>query len=169
MPNSGAIELDPAVAAFRTRPLQGEHRHLWVDAAYHEVRFDVSPSEDRLLDDVAPQLSQSAVCKRRSNVVGIFPTQRPSSAFSGCLLPLCDLRDRLSPTSGLLDGGPRWDRTSDHLIKNFQTRQIRCNLLKPPDALSAQCYGPESRSRRFSESRQIFVRLLPFVLPFRTT
>ena len=33
-------ELDPVVAAFRTRPLTGEHRYLWVDATYHKVRVD---------------------------------------------------------------------------------------------------------------------------------
>ncbi len=33
-------ELDTAVAAFRTRPLTGEHRYLWVDATYHKVRVD---------------------------------------------------------------------------------------------------------------------------------
>jgi len=31
-------ELDTVVAAFRTRPLAGEHRYLWVDATYHKVR-----------------------------------------------------------------------------------------------------------------------------------
>ena len=33
-------ELDTVVAAFRTRPLTGEHRYLWVDATYHTVRVD---------------------------------------------------------------------------------------------------------------------------------
>jgi putative transposase len=33
-------ELDTVVAAFRTRPLTGEHRYLWVDATYHKVRVD---------------------------------------------------------------------------------------------------------------------------------
>jgi transposase-like protein len=33
-------ELDPVVAAFRTRALTGEHRYLWVDATYHKVRVD---------------------------------------------------------------------------------------------------------------------------------
>jgi len=33
-------ELDPVVAAFRTRPLTIEHRYLWVDATYHKVRVD---------------------------------------------------------------------------------------------------------------------------------
>ena len=33
-------ELDPIVAAFRTRTLTGEHRYLWVDATYHKVRVD---------------------------------------------------------------------------------------------------------------------------------
>ena len=33
-------ELDTTVAAFRTRPLTGEHRYLWVDATYHKVRVD---------------------------------------------------------------------------------------------------------------------------------
>jgi hypothetical protein len=28
------------VAAFRTRPLMGEHRYLWVNATYHKVRVD---------------------------------------------------------------------------------------------------------------------------------
>ena len=32
--------LDPVVAAFRTRPLTGGHRYLWVDATYHKVRVD---------------------------------------------------------------------------------------------------------------------------------
>ena len=30
---------DTVVAAFRTRPLTGEHRYLWVDATYHKVRI----------------------------------------------------------------------------------------------------------------------------------
>ena len=33
-------DLDPIVAAFRTRALTGEHRYLWVDATYHKVRVD---------------------------------------------------------------------------------------------------------------------------------
>jgi putative transposase len=33
-------ELDPIIAAFRTRPLTGEHRYLWLDATYHKVRVD---------------------------------------------------------------------------------------------------------------------------------
>jgi transposase-like protein len=33
-------ELDTVVAAFRTRPLTGEHRHVWVDATYFKVRVD---------------------------------------------------------------------------------------------------------------------------------
>ena len=33
-------ELDTVVAAFRTRPLTGEHRYLWVDATYLKVRVD---------------------------------------------------------------------------------------------------------------------------------
>lgn len=33
-------ELDTVVAAFRTRPLTGAHRYLWVDATYHKVRVD---------------------------------------------------------------------------------------------------------------------------------
>ena len=32
--------LDPVLAAFRTRPLTGGHRYLWVDATYHKVRVD---------------------------------------------------------------------------------------------------------------------------------
>ena len=31
-------ELDTVVSAFRTRPLTGQHRYLWVDATYHKVR-----------------------------------------------------------------------------------------------------------------------------------
>jgi transposase-like protein len=33
-------ELDTVVAAFRTRPLTGAHRYLWVDATYHTVRVN---------------------------------------------------------------------------------------------------------------------------------
>jgi transposase-like protein len=33
-------ERDTVVAGFRTRPLTGEHRYLWVDATYHKVRVD---------------------------------------------------------------------------------------------------------------------------------
>jgi transposase-like protein len=33
-------EFDTVVAAFRTRPLTGEHRYLWVDATYLKVRVD---------------------------------------------------------------------------------------------------------------------------------
>jgi putative transposase len=33
-------ELDTTVAAFRTRPLTGEHRYVWLDATYHKVRVD---------------------------------------------------------------------------------------------------------------------------------
>jgi putative transposase len=31
-------ELDTVVAAFRTRPLTGEHRYLWVGATYQKAR-----------------------------------------------------------------------------------------------------------------------------------
>nr|MBA2356753.1 transposase [Acidobacteriota bacterium] len=31
-------ELDTTVAAFRTRPLRGEHRYVWLDATYRTGR-----------------------------------------------------------------------------------------------------------------------------------
>ena len=33
-------ELDTVVAAFRTRPLTGGHRYVWMDATYHKGRVD---------------------------------------------------------------------------------------------------------------------------------
>jgi len=40
-------ELDTAVTAFRTRPITGEHRYVWLDATYHRVRVDVTSEGER--------------------------------------------------------------------------------------------------------------------------
>jgi len=72
-------ELDAVVAAFRTRPLTGEHRYLWVDATYHKVRVDgrvISLFEHR---GGARDRVRSPKPPRTSSRTGICPSSTSAS------------------------------------------------------------------------------------------
>ena len=55
-------DLDTGVAAFRTRPLTGEHRYLWVDATCHKVRVDGRPISQATVVAVAVTSEATGRC-----------------------------------------------------------------------------------------------------------
>ena len=57
--------------AFRTGPLTGEHRYLWVDATYHKVRIDgrVVSQATVVAVGVTSETSSPANAPARSNAV----------------------------------------------------------------------------------------------------
>lgn len=63
-------ELDTLVAAFRTRPLTGEHRHLWVDATYQKVRIDGRVVSQATVVAVASQRTAIARSSGSMSAVG---------------------------------------------------------------------------------------------------
>jgi transposase-like protein len=117
--------LDPLIAAFRTRPLTGEHRYVWLDATYHKVRvdgrvisqatvvamgvtstgerqilgFDVGPSEDRVF---WTQFLRSLV-KR---------------GLRGVRLVISDAHEGLKAAISAVLAGASWQRCRVHFMRN---------------------------------------------------
>jgi len=119
-------ELDPIVAAFRTRPLTGEHRYLWVDATYHKVRVDgrvisqatvvaigiTSDGERQVLGvDVGP--SEDRACWTA------FLRSLVKRGLKGVRLVVSDAHEGLKQALGTVLTGTTWPRCRVHFMRNL--------------------------------------------------
>lgn len=119
-------ELDTVVTAFRTRPLAGEHRYLWVDATYHKVRVDgrvtshatvvavgISTSGDRqvLGVDVGPSEDRAFWTAFLRSLV--------KRGLKGIRLVVSDAHEGLKQAIGTVLTGATWQRCRVHFMRNL--------------------------------------------------
>src|SRR3954468_489908 len=111
-------ELDTVVAAFRTRPLTGEHRYLWVDATYHKVRVD------------GRVISQATEGDRQVLGIDVGPSEDRAfwTAFlrslvkrglKGVRLVISDAHEGLKQAISTVLSGSTWQRCRVHFMRNL--------------------------------------------------
>ena len=118
-------ELDTVVAAFRTRPLTGEHRYLWVDATYHKVRVD-----GRVISQ-ATVVAVGVTTDGDRQVLGIDVGPSEDRAFwtaflrslvkrglKGVRLVISDAHEGLKQAISTVLSGSTWQRCRVHFMRN---------------------------------------------------
>ena len=119
-------ELDPIVAAFRTRPLTGEHRYLWVDATYHTVRVD-----GRVISQ-ATVVAIGITSEGERQVLGVDVGPSEDRAFwtaflrslvkrglKGVRLVVSDAHEGLKQAISTVLTGTTWQRCRVHFMRNL--------------------------------------------------
>jgi transposase-like protein len=119
-------ELDTIVAAFRTRPLTGEHRYLWVDATYHKVRVD-----GRVISQ-ATVVAVGVTTDGERQVLGIDVGPSEDRAFwtaflrslvkrglKGVRLVISDAHEGLKQAISTVLTGTTWQRCRVHFMRNL--------------------------------------------------
>jgi transposase-like protein len=119
-------ELDTVVAAFRTRPLTGEHRYLWVDATYHKVRVD-----GRVISQ-ATVVAVGVTTEGDRQVLGIDVGPSEDRAFwtaflrslvkrglKGVRLVISDAHEGLKQAISTVLSGSTWQRCRVHFMRNL--------------------------------------------------
>jgi transposase-like protein len=119
-------ELDTVVAAFRTRPLTGAHRYLWVDATYHKVRVD-----GRVISQ-ATVVAVGVTTDGDRQVLGVEVGPSEDRAFwtaflrslvkrglKGVRLVISDAHEGLKQAIGTVLSGTTWQRCRVHFMRNL--------------------------------------------------
>ena len=119
-------ELDTVVAAFRTRPLTGEHRYLWVDATYHKVRVD-----GRVISQ-ATVVAVGVTTDGERQVLGVDVGPSEDRAFwtaflrslvtrglHGVRLVISDAHEGLKQAISTVLTGTTWQRCRVHFMRNL--------------------------------------------------
>lgn len=119
-------EVDPVVEAFRTRPIQGEHPYVWLDATYHKVRID-----GRVVSQ-ATVVAIGVTMEGERQVLGIDVGASEDKAFwtaflrslvkrglSGVRLVISDAHEGLKHAIGTVLAGAAWQRCRVHFMRNL--------------------------------------------------
>ena len=119
-------ELDPLVEAFRTRPLTGEHRYLWVDATYHKVRVDGR------VQSQATVVAVGVTAEGERQVLGVDVGPSEDRAFwtaflrslvkrglRGVRLVISDAHEGLKAAIATVLTGATWQRCRVHFMRNL--------------------------------------------------
>jgi transposase-like protein len=119
-------ELDTTVTAFRTRPLTGEHRYLWVDATYHKVRV-----EGRVVSQ-ATVVAIGVTTDGERQVLGLDVGPSEDRAFwtaflrslvkrglKGVRLVISDAHEGLKQALSTVLSGTAWQRCRVHFMRNL--------------------------------------------------
>jgi transposase-like protein len=119
-------ELDTVVAAFRTRPLTGEHRYLWVDATYLKVRVD-----GRVISQ-ATVVAVGVTSDGDRQVLGVDVGPSEDRAFwtaflrrlvkrglKGVQLVISDAHEGLKQAIHTVLSGTAWQRCRVHFMRNL--------------------------------------------------
>jgi putative transposase len=119
-------ELDVTVTAFRTRPLTGEHRYLWVDATYHKVRVD-----GRVINQ-ATVVAVGVTTEGERQVLGVDVGPSEDRAFwtaflrslvkrglKGVRLVISDAHEGLKQAISTVLTGTTWQRCRVHFMRNL--------------------------------------------------
>jgi len=119
-------ELDTAVAAFRTRPLTGEYRYLWVDATYHKVRVDGRVQSQATV--VAVGVTTDGIRQVLGVDVGPSEDRAFWTAFlrslvqrglTGVRLVISDAHEGLKQAISTVLTGSSWQRCRVHFMRNL--------------------------------------------------
>lgn len=119
-------ELDTVVTAFRTRPLVGEHRYVWLDATYHKVR------EAGRVVSQATVVAVGVTSEGERQVLGIDAGPSEDRAFwtaflrslvkrglSGVRLVISDAHEGLKQAISTVLSGATWQRCRVHFMRNL--------------------------------------------------
>ena len=119
-------ELDTVVAAFRTRPLTGAHRYLWVDATYLKVRVD-----GRVISQ-ATVVAVGVTSEGDRQVLGVDVGPSEDRAFwtaflrslvkrglKGVPLVISDAHEGLTQAISTVLTGTAWQRCRVHFMRNL--------------------------------------------------
>lgn len=119
-------ELDTAVTAFRTRPLSGEHRYVWLDATYHKVRVD-----GRVISQATVvAIGVTTTGERQVLGVDVGPSEERAfwTAFlrslvkrglTGVRLVISDAHEGLKQAITTVLSGATWQRCRVHFMRNL--------------------------------------------------
>lgn len=119
-------ELDTAVTAFRTRPITGEHRYVWLDATYHKVRVD-----GRVISQ-ATVVAVGVTSEGERQVLGVDVGPSEERAFwsaflrslvkrglHGIRLVISDAHEGLKQAISTVLTGATWQRCRVHFMRNL--------------------------------------------------
>ena len=119
-------ELDTTVTAFRTRPLTGEHRYVWLDATYHKVRVD-----GRVISQ-ATVVAVGVTSGGERQVLGVDVGPSEDRAFwtaflrglvkrglKGVRLVISDAHTGLTQAISTVLSGTSWQRCRVHFMRNL--------------------------------------------------
>ena len=137
--------LDPVVAAFRTRPLTGGHRYLWVDATYHKVRVD-----GRVISQ-ATVVAIGVTSEGDRQVLGVDVGPSEDRAFwtaflrslvkrglTGVRLVISDAHEGLQQAISTVLTGSAWQRCR----RDTQRPRHRLEILTPQQAEYRRAFSP---------------------------
>ena len=114
------------MTAFRTRPLTGEHRYVWVDATYHKVRV-----EGRVISQ-ATVVAIGVTSEGDRQVLGVDVGPSEDRAFwtafllslvkrglKGVRLVISDAHEGLKRAISTVLSGSTWQRCRLHFMRNL--------------------------------------------------
>ena len=119
-------DLDREVEAFRSRPIEGEHPYLWVDATYHKVR------EAGRVVSMATVVAVGVTTDGWRQVLGVDVGPSEDHAFwtaflrslvrrglRGVVLVVSDAHEGLKRAIGRVLPGAAWQRCRVHFMRNL--------------------------------------------------
>jgi transposase-like protein len=119
-------ELDTEVEAFRTRPIEGDHPYVWVDATYHKVR------EAGRVTSMATVVAVGVSATGWRQVLGVDVGPSEDAAFwtgflrslvrrglSGVRLVISDAHEGLKAAVARVLSGAAWQRCRVHFMRNL--------------------------------------------------
>ena len=119
-------DLDIEVEAFRTRPIEGEHPYLWIDATYHKVR------QDGRVQAMATVVAIGVTLEGERQVLGVDAGPSEDGAFwtaflrglvkrglRGVKLVISDAHEGLKKAITKVLSGASWQRCRVHFMRNL--------------------------------------------------
>jgi len=119
-------ELDAQVEAFRSRPIEGEHPYVWLDATYHKVR------EAGRVRSMATVVAVGVNTEGWRQVLGIDVGPSEDHAFwtaflrslirrglKGVVLVISDAHEGLKGAIAKVLSGATWQRCRVHFMRNL--------------------------------------------------
>jgi putative transposase len=118
--------LDSEVEAFRSRPIEGRHPYVWVDATYHKVR------QDGRVASMATVVAVGVTDQGERQVLGVDAGPSEDKAFwtqflrslvrrglEGVQLVISDAHEGLKEAIGKVLVGATWQRCRVHFRRNL--------------------------------------------------